>query len=235
MTHSPSTELYSLFQRLFVEINALFDPPLPVPMFALDQSPKTFGYYRRGRFVSAKGEIADEIAINPRFFATHGFRELVQTMAHEMVHQWQAHHGKSSRSGYHNAEWGGKMESIGLMPSSTGKPGGKKTGQCVADYLIEGGSLEALYQRLNAEGVMIPWYDRLVVALAAEAGVGFALSSTVTAAAVSLPVVKPEAKAKTCYSHQCSEDTEPLKVWGRKGLALTCGLCGGVFAEGRAS
>lgn len=232
MSLSPSTELYSLFQRLFVEINALFDPPLPVPMFALDQSPKTLGYYRRGRFVSAKGEIADEIAINPSYFASHGFGELVQTMAHEMVHQWQAHHGKPSRSGYHNAEWAGKMESIGLMPSSTGEPGGRKTGQRVADYLMEGGSLEALYQRLSAEGVMIPWYDRLVVALAAEAGVGFSLSSSVTAAAVSLPVVKPEAKVKTSYSHQCSADTEPLKVWGRKGLALTCGLCGGVFAGG---
>jgi len=32
------------------------------------------------------------------------------------------------------------MESIGLMPSDTGEPGGKRTGQRMSDYPIEGGA-----------------------------------------------------------------------------------------------
>lgn len=38
-----------------------------------------------------------------------------------------------------NEEWADKMEGIGLMPSSTGKPGGSRTGEKMADYAIEGG------------------------------------------------------------------------------------------------
>ena len=56
-----------------------------------------------------------------------------------MVHQWQAHHGTPGRGRYHNDEWADKMERIGLMPSSTGQPGGRRTGDHMADYAIEGG------------------------------------------------------------------------------------------------
>ena len=47
-------------------------------------------------------------------------------LVHEMVHLWQVEFGKPSRSGYHNREWATKIESIGLMPSNTGKPEGQK-------------------------------------------------------------------------------------------------------------
>ena len=62
------------------------------------------------------------------------------TLAHEMAHAWQYHFGKpSAEAGYHNVEWGTKMEEIGLMPSNTGEPGGKRTGQQMTHYIVEDG------------------------------------------------------------------------------------------------
>lgn len=83
-------------------------------------------------------ETLDEIALNPDHFF-FGEVEILQTLGHEMCHQWQHHHGSPSRSGYHNRQWAEMMEKIGLMPSSTGRPGGKKTGQKMGDYVIQNG------------------------------------------------------------------------------------------------
>jgi hypothetical protein len=39
-----------------------------------------------------------------------------------MVHLWQHHHGKPSRTGYHNKEWATMMKAVGLIPSDTAAP-----------------------------------------------------------------------------------------------------------------
>jgi hypothetical protein len=57
-----------------------------------------------------------------------------------MVHQEQKHFGKPSRNGYHNKQWSRWMERIGLVPSATGAPGGKRTGQRMTHYIIRGGA-----------------------------------------------------------------------------------------------
>lgn len=58
---------------------------------------------------------------------------------HEQVHQQQYCFGKPSRRGYHNKEWAMMMEAIGLIPSTTGKPGGRRTGGKVSHYIVENG------------------------------------------------------------------------------------------------
>ena len=52
------------------------------------------------------------------------------------------------------------MESIGLIPSSTGKVGGKKTGQSMNDYPEKGGIFENLCIKLFKDGLFIKWFDR---------------------------------------------------------------------------
>ena len=84
----------------------------------------------------------------------------MQTLVHEMVHLWQAHFGKPGRGRYHNGQWADKMEAIGLMPSSTGKPGGQRTGDCMADYAIEGGRFLQACAALVTADFRISWYDR---------------------------------------------------------------------------
>jgi hypothetical protein len=45
-----------------------------------------------------------------------------------MCHQWRLRNGKPPRKGYHDAAWAEKALAIGLIPTSTGRPGGKPTG-----------------------------------------------------------------------------------------------------------
>ena len=136
----PTTETYSELQQAYDAFNqALFDGILPNCLITLQREKHTCGYFSSGRFASVDGKLTDEIAINPSYFAVTPIIEVLQTLVHEMAHLWQYHFGNPGRGRYHNKEWADKMESIGLMPSSTGKPGGAKTGDCMADYAIEGG------------------------------------------------------------------------------------------------
>jgi len=50
------------------------------------------------------------------------------------------------------------MRQVGLIPSETGKPGGKETGQAVLDYIEEGGRFQRVCQQMLATGFVIPWH-----------------------------------------------------------------------------
>jgi hypothetical protein len=134
-------------------IDALFvadDPAQPLGRCMITFSrpsgrAKALGFFHPDGWVEQAGGLKlAEIAINPEAMALHGHTEVVQTLCHEKAHQWQEEHGKPSRGGYHNREWARKMERLGLMPSSTGAPGGNKTGPKMGDYLIVGGALAQL-------------------------------------------------------------------------------------------
>jgi predicted RNA-binding Zn-ribbon protein involved in translation (DUF1610 family) len=56
-----------------------------------------------------------------------------------MAHVWQQEYGYPGRGRYHNREWAAVMYSIGLMPSSTGEPGGAVTGDRVSHFILENG------------------------------------------------------------------------------------------------
>ncbi|MCF8884135.1 SprT-like domain-containing protein, partial [Erythrobacter sp. SN021] len=84
-------------------------------------------------------EITDEIALNPAHFANRKPREVLSTIAHEMVHLWQHHYGSPPRKGYHDKQWAAKMHEIGLIPTDTGEIGGKETGQKVTHLIEENG------------------------------------------------------------------------------------------------
>jgi hypothetical protein len=73
----------------------------------------------------------DEIALNPALFRDRTDPEIRSTLVHEMVHRWQAHFGKPGRGRYHNKQWDDHMDSISLVPSGTGLPGGKRVGRQV--------------------------------------------------------------------------------------------------------
>lgn len=139
----------------------LFDGTLPDCLITLQRRPRTAGYFSPLRFGTRRGQTTDEIALNPEYFAIHPLLHVLQTIVHEQVHQWQHHHGAPSRKTYHDRQWAEKMEAIGLMPSSTGQPGGRKVGQKMMDYPIPGGRFMQIAERLLADRTfVITWYDR---------------------------------------------------------------------------
>jgi predicted SprT family Zn-dependent metalloprotease len=159
----PTKTCYGELQRIYDQLNReLFNSVLPGALLTLQREKSTMGYFSPARFANRSGGLADEIAINPEFFAVRPLLEVIQTIGHEMVHQWQLYHGKPGRGRYHNEQWASKMQDIGLMPSSTGKPGGSRTGDRIADYVIKDGPFHRVATKLNEDGPIVTWYDRLV-------------------------------------------------------------------------
>lgn len=162
MNEKPTMQMYTFMQDAYDFFNdKLFAGKLPPCLLTLQREKNVMGYFSQNRWEqgSGKGKV-HEIALNPAFFITHNPLELMQTIVHEMVHLWQHEFGKPSHRSYHNTEWADKMESIGLMPSSTGRPGGKRTGQKMADYPIKGGPFYLQCIVFSQMGYKLPFYDR---------------------------------------------------------------------------
>lgn len=161
----PTEEAYAELQFAYDYYNEnLFDGGLPPCMITFQRQKRTFGYFSKNRFGRRDGRKTDEIALNPEYFAVVPMVEVLQTLVHEMAHLWQEHFGKPSRACYHNREWADKMEAVGLMPSETGRPGGKRVGQSMMDYVIAGGHFDKATRRLLADGFAISWLDRFPAA-----------------------------------------------------------------------
>jgi hypothetical protein len=51
------------------------------------------------------------------------------------------------------------MRRVGLIPTDTGAPGGKETGQQVTHYIEPGGAFERACAALMAEGFVLPYVE----------------------------------------------------------------------------
>ena len=200
---APTDETYTALQRAYAFFNGeLYGDELPDCLITLQRRKRSCGYFSPRKFRHVRQDMTtDEIAMNPAYFLEQGTVEVLQTLVHEMAHLWQEHYGKPSRRGYHNKEWAAKMESVGLMPSSTGQEGGKKTGQSMSDYPIQGGAFLAACKKLLATGFSIPWGDM------------------------------PEDDANSAASGNGSNRLKYIcpgcgsNIWGKPGLNVVCGDC----------
>ena len=204
--NKPTQETYSALQTAYEFFNAaLFSGTLPDCLITLQRKEKRMhGYFWSQRFEeTGSGQKTDEIAMNPQHFKLRGMEDVLSTLAHEMVHQWQSYFGTPSRNAYHNREWGEKMESIGLMPSNTGKPGGKKTGQQMTHYIIPGGPFDRACAALLSEGFRLAWGEIVEEVEDDTGGKGVGKGTRVKF---------------TCP--KCGAN-----AWGKATLKLICGVC----------
>ncbi len=139
-----TSEEYAGFDGAYDWFNQqLFGGLLPACLITLQRKAKSYGYFANDRFGHRRDQEAstDELALNPDTFQGRSDKEVLSTLVHEMCHCWQEHCGKPSRTGYHNRQWAAKMIEVGLMPSDTGEPDGKQTGQHMTHYIIRTGPL----------------------------------------------------------------------------------------------
>lgn len=222
----PTEEAYSELQTAFDFFNSeLFGGELPGCLITLQREKHTYGYFASDRFMNAVGEKSHEIAMNPSYFAVVPPVENMQTLVHEMTHLWQFVYGKPGRRGYHNKEWAGKMQEIGLMPSDTGKEGGKMLGDKMGDYIIPGGPFEAACSRLFTADFAITWMDRAPVKTQLEHVLAGEVEgiSVEELAAVGFEVEQATPKSNR-DKYSCTSCNE-VNVWGRPGLFVKCGNC----------
>lgn len=231
----PTKESYAELQLAFDHFNEhLFGRQLPPCLITMQRKRSTYGYFSRDRFINLDGDRTDEIAMNPTYFAVCPLRETLQTLVHEMTHLWQCRFGKAGRGRYHNKEWGAKMESIGLMPSHDGKPGGRKTGEKMADYMIVGGPFEQAFQALLETSFQISWMDRFpdatrlseaLESLVGDDAIGIHLIRDCDADADNLDdnpfVTSPNKSNRSKF--QCPGCS--ANAWGKPSLNLMCGNC----------
>ena len=201
----PTLTTYTELQIAYDFFNAeLFGGQLPECIMTLSRKSKyTAGYFAPERYKNVVGEIKDELAMNPAFFNPQSLIDTLAVLVHEMCHVWQEHFGemKSARA-YHNKEWAAQMKRIGLMPSSTGAPGGAETGQKMRHYIIKGGPFEQACHRLLTDEFKISW-----------AGME----------AATCDEVEPVARSRNKIKHFCVACGDA--AWGKPDLRLICGKC----------
>lgn len=238
---NPTADIYLWLQGVAQHFNVtLFDEDLPSVVFTLQRGKASAGYFSPFRWRHKAGGLASEIAVNPAYFASQSLLSLFQTIGHEQCHLWQHVYGKPSRVGYHNTEWAEKMIYIGLMPSSTGKPGGATTGQKMTDYPISGGRFLDACAELAKNQFELPWVDqgfknpttyRAINAdeLSLESGTADKLITTVGSFFPELDRYMPagEEIQKLKIKYVCSSCG--AKVWGKSGLEIACSACNQEF------
>jgi predicted SprT family Zn-dependent metalloprotease len=154
-------EVYRELQMVYDDFNQhLFGGELPGALIVMTRKGRSFGHYSPGRYTNRVGQFADEISLNPEYFPVRAVEEILSTLAHEMVHQWQFHFGNDVRMGYHDKEFAGKMREIGLITSNTGYPGGDPVGEQMTHYIAEDGPYILRVRELLKSTFGIIWYDR---------------------------------------------------------------------------
>jgi len=205
---TPTRQAYEELQVAYDFFNdTLFDGRLPDCLITYQRKKTSLGYFSPERWDGSKDRKADEIALNPTYFDERGVADTLSTLVHEMVHLEQHHFGTPSRRGYHNREWASWMERVGLIPSDTGEPGGKRTGQKMSHYIAAGGSFEADCGELLKRGFGLSWVEHVETELEDEAE---GKNGT---------EVKKKLRAKfTCL--KCG-----LNAWAKPSANLACGDC----------
>ena len=245
---TPTDQLYSSLETAFNHFNGrLFKHKLPPVIFTAQRQLGVMGHFSANRWVSRHGVKCHEISINLSYVGKASVIELFQTLVHEQVHQWQYCFGKPGRRGYHNAEWAKKMQAVGLMPTDTGEPGGRKTGEKIGDYPMPGGRfVTACSELVTEKQFQLPWVDRFAepthsveveeLALYVDALSDFEDTVlerlTVTMDQVfgeELFVSPIAAKNKVKSKYHCYECEYSL--WGKSGLNLACLDCGDTLHE----
>lgn len=227
---NPTNELYEQLQFAYEFFNeALFENQLPNCMITVQREKNTMGFFSPERWSSLSGEHVHEISINPSYFLSRSLMEVFQTLVHEQCHLWQFVFGSPGRRGYHNEEWAQKMISIGLIPSSTGRSGGDKVGQKMADFPRKNGRFMKACIALVSSGHFIGWVDR---SPSKELSEDFAKSYIAQAQQDILAI--PLAKIVNNFSFQINPQKKKIKyscrscglnVWGKAGLSLSCNIC----------
>lgn len=205
--------------------DALFDGKLPPCILTIARKKNTHGYFapKRWRRVEESDYATHEIALT----ATTLYRkpiEVFSTLVHEQVHLWQQEFGKPSRGGYHNTQWGHKMEEVGLMPSNTGRPGGKKTGQQMTHYIIAGGPYERAFNVMPEEYLLaFTSLDADIQSAQIKRRVMPSDPTEPTTGTVAAPKTG-KSRSKVKYTCPCG-----YNVWGKPALLLLCQECESEF------
>jgi predicted SprT family Zn-dependent metalloprotease len=147
----PTNSQFAAYRAMWDYFNVtLFGSALRKVFLNFSRRARSLGFFAPKRWESGN-QVTHEISLNPTHLKRGSARDMASTLVHEMVHLWQYDHGKPKRPGYHDEQWARKMEELGLPPSSTGAPGGKRVGYKMSHYILESGPFARAFDVMPAE------------------------------------------------------------------------------------
>ena len=187
----PTTAQCGAYQNAYDYFNeTLFENSLSPCLLNFSRKSKALGFFAPECW-SDGTHYTHEISLNPDLLE-RPLEDIFSTLVHEMAHQWQQDFGTPSKGGYHNREWSDKMIAIGLIPSDTAQPGGKKTGSSMSHYIDQNGAFKRVFEAMP-DDLRLPWL----------AGPG---------------MQRQPSRNKVVY--QCPECQ--AKIWGKPDLMVLC-------------
>ena len=159
----PTSQTYISLQMAFAFLNArFFNCSLPHVLITLQKKNGAGGFFAGSSYSTRDGsEIIDVIALNPTYFAEQNDAELLAIIGHEMCHLWQHRFGTPPTRGGHDEQFAKKMISIGLIPSQSGAPNGRKTGRKMSHYIEPGGLFDVACRELLATTTVVTYVERI--------------------------------------------------------------------------
>lgn len=213
MTLEHPMDLYPVLRQLYDECNAaFFRDQLPPCMIVLRaRSKRTMGAYSPECWGAYQSDPADAhidtLVLNSEAFKTRSEEEICSTLVHEMCHAWEFRvDGTEAKNGHHDRIWGAQMVRCGLMPSSTGQPGGKQTGRQMAHYILDNGAFQWWFDRRRVEHMQ---RREPLLPLLQET-----------------PRLIDKKRPPKKYKHVCPTCVG-VKAWALDGADLLCGACQG--------
>jgi predicted SprT family Zn-dependent metalloprotease len=201
----------------------LFNNELPGCILNFSRLKGTHGFLapERWKRIDEKDFGTHEISLTPSTLYRTPI-EIFSTLVHEMCHLWQWDFGNPSRNGYHNKEWAAKMIEVGLIPSNTGKPDGKMTGQKMTHYIEKNGKYQKAFEKMP-ERYILPFtsLDGEVMKSLVEGSNTEGSEKDDDERKRRLRKLRPVSRNKTKYSCPGCK----VNVWGKPGLRLICGDC----------
>ena len=223
--HSPTNQQFSSLNGAYKYFNRkLFKNQLPGCILNFSRLRGTHGFLAPDRWkrLDEKEFSTHEISLTPTTLYRTPI-EIFSTLVHEMVHLWQWEFGSPSRNGYHNKQWAAKMIEVGLIPSHTGKPNGKQTGQKMTHYIEKDGRYQLAFGKMP-EKYILPFtsLDGEVMKRLIE---GSNSDGEGQERKKRLLKLRPPAKNKTKYTCPSCK----ANVWGKPELKIRCDECNELF------
>jgi hypothetical protein len=158
---NPAQHAYSDLLKAYDFFNKkLFESLLPPIIFTFQRHNGYIAEARLRRWVNGQDVVYDEISINPEYLAKYPLVEIFQSLVFEMATVWQAHYGNPGVAGLVNKEKVLMLERIGLIPSSTGTPSGKKSGHHKNSFVLYDGPFLIVCRELVRDGFKFHLTDR---------------------------------------------------------------------------
>lgn len=147
----PTIRQFGALQKAFGYFNRkLFDGQLAGLILTLNERAHSKGYYKQSHWVDDFNCVVAEINISPSTLLRES-KSMMSTLVHEMVHHAQYQFGSPGPAGYHNLQFARFMAACGLITSSTGNPGGARTGYRMTHYIQKGGLYDEVFSAMPEE------------------------------------------------------------------------------------